>query len=57
MYLFSFGWTFFCGTALGVSMMVRGRSIHGQSRWMWLSYMLMTIWTATTIVDPILPLT
>lgn len=54
LYLFSFGWTLFWGAPLGISMMVRRGSSRGQSRWMWISYMLMAIfyWTATAFTDP-----
>ena len=54
LYLFSFGWTLFFGAPLGVSMMVRRGSTRGQSRWMWISYMLMAVffWSATAFIDP-----
>lgn len=54
LYLFSFGWTLFWGAPLAISMMVRRGSTRGQSRWMWISYMLMAIfyWAATAFIDP-----
>ena len=54
LYLFSFGWTLFFGAPLAISMMVRRDSTRGQSRWMWISYMLMAIfyWAATSFIDP-----
>ena len=54
LYLFSFGWTLFFGAPLAISMMVRRGSTRGQSRWMWISYMLMAIfyWAATAFIDP-----
>lgn len=54
LYLFSFGWTLFFGAPLCISMMVRRGSTRGQSRWMWISYMLMAIfyWAATAFIDP-----
>lgn len=54
LYLFSFGWTLFWGAPLAISMMQRRQSSRGQSRWMWISYMLMAVfyWAATAFVDP-----
>lgn len=54
LYLFSFGWTLFFGAPLAISMMVRRNSTRGQSRWMWISYMLMAVfyWGATAFIDP-----
>lgn len=54
LYLFSFGWTLFWGAPLAISMMQRRRSQRGQSRWMWISYMLMAVfyWAATAFLDP-----
>ena len=54
LYLFSFGWTLFWGSPLVISMMVRRGTTRGQSRWMWVSYMLMAVfyWAATTFMDP-----
>lgn len=54
LYLFSFGWTLFFGAPLAISMMVRRGSTRGQSRWMWISYMLMAVfyWAATAFIDP-----
>ncbi|HKY91492.1 MAG TPA: hypothetical protein VJM11_10655 [Nevskiaceae bacterium] len=54
LYLFSFGWTLFWGAPLCVSMMVRRGSSRGQSRLMWISYMLMALfyWAAVSFVDP-----
>lgn len=49
LYLFSFGWTLFLGSPFCIGMMVRRGSGRGQSRWMWISYMLMAVfyWAAT----------
>jgi hypothetical protein len=54
LYLFSFGWTLFWGAPLAISMMQRRGSQRGQSRWMWISYMLMAVfyWAATAFLDP-----
>lgn len=54
LYLFSFGWTLFWGAPLCIGMMVRRGSSRGQSRWMWISYMLMAVffWTATAFMGP-----
>lgn len=54
LYFFSFGWTLFRGAPLCISMMVRRGSSRGQSRWMWISYMLMAVffWGATAFMDP-----
>ena len=54
LYLFSFGWTLFWGAPLAIPMMLRRGSTSGQSRWMWISYMLMAVfyWAATAWMDP-----
>lgn len=54
LYLFSFGWTLFWGAPLCIPLMVRRASSRGQSRWMWISYMLMAVfyWAATAFMDP-----
>ncbi len=54
LYLFSFGWTLFWGAPLCISMMLRRGSSRGQSRWMWISYMLMAVfyWAAVSFLDP-----
>lgn len=54
LYLFSFGWTLFWGAPLCISMMIKRGSSRGQSRWMWISYMLMAVfyWAAVSFIDP-----
>lgn len=54
LFLFSFGWTLFWGAPFCLQMMLRRGNTRGQSRLMWVSYILMAIfyWAATAFMDP-----